>query len=262
MTRPEFYDESYLQLLRGRDGGTPLYRMFADHLRTLPLEKLEILDVGCGRGELLAELLEAGARRVTGLDFSRAAVEVAGESLAARFGMQMRERVIEGSATDPALFAKDRFDLILMMDVVEHLPPAQLAQALKTVRSWLAADGRLFIHTFPTLRLHQAYRLYLKLRGHKEELERLDTAHCNVQTRESLSQALAGAGLLPKRMWLQNDFTLTSSAFQNLPEGIGKRLIGWMTERFLTWRPVVRLADRLGMAEMAQPSIYVECEKT
>ncbi|HMI90016.1 MAG TPA: methyltransferase domain-containing protein [Polyangiales bacterium] len=91
------------------------------------LAPAEILDVGCGEGYVLAALREAGIRcPMTGIDRSAEAVAAA------------RARVPEASfAVTDALALADlgqRFDLVLMTEVLEHLPePERMLAVLESL---------------------------------------------------------------------------------------------------------------------------------
>jgi SAM-dependent methyltransferase len=100
---------------------------------------LRIADIGCGGGVLTAHLRRYG--EVTGLDFSHAAVELARK-------LAPGVRFIAGSLE--ALPADERFDVITLFDVLEHIPQAERAQFLSEISTRLADDGILFVSTpFP-----------------------------------------------------------------------------------------------------------------
>lgn len=90
-----------------------------------------VCDVGCERGELLNLLKRAGCR-VVGTQMSVAAAEFARR----RFGID----VFVGELED-APFAADRFDVVLMINVLEHLadPERYVAQVAK-----MLAPGGMF----------------------------------------------------------------------------------------------------------------------
>ena len=82
-----------------------------------PLAGLDVLDVGCGGGLLCEPLAQLGAR-VTGIDPEPANLAVAAEHAAA-LGLEIdyRETPAEQLAAEGA-----RFDLVCVMEVVEHVP--------------------------------------------------------------------------------------------------------------------------------------------
>jgi 2-polyprenyl-3-methyl-5-hydroxy-6-metoxy-1,4-benzoquinol methylase len=87
-----------------------------------PLGAESVLDAGCGEGETLERLGALLPERVAGVDLSPEAVEFASRRLP---GAQIsRESVYE------LPFADDSFDLVLCLEVLEHLkqPEAAIAE--------------------------------------------------------------------------------------------------------------------------------------
>jgi 3' terminal RNA ribose 2'-O-methyltransferase Hen1 len=88
-----------------------------------------VLDLGCGSGKLLAELLkERGLERIVGLDVSHRALETAARRLHLdSMAPRQRERVelLHGSLTyrDSRLRG---FDAAAVVEVIEHLDPPRL----------------------------------------------------------------------------------------------------------------------------------------
>jgi SAM-dependent methyltransferase len=259
MTSPEIYNETYFQRMRGADTGeatNPLYDSFPSLVEDVSFQNMTILDLGCGRGELLYRFASRGATDLWGLDFSPAAVRECQSRLTGLLTDSVERRIIQASAADSDTFLEQQFDLIFMMDVVEHLPPPILAQALRNCRVWLKQGGRLVIHTFPTLGPHRLYQALLTLSNQKDKLAEMNAIHCNVQTRATLRQSLADAQLIVEKLWLQNDITLASNAFHHLPNGPLKSIIGCFIDKIIPAPPVFALLTALGLSEYASPSIY------
>jgi ubiquinone/menaquinone biosynthesis C-methylase UbiE len=103
---------------------------------------MKVLDVGCGRGEILRHCAERGAKAY-GVDYSAVAVRIASE-LASDGGT-----VVAMADAKVLPFTDASFDRILMFDLVEHLHPWELQQALAEARRVLQPRGRLIIHTAP-----------------------------------------------------------------------------------------------------------------
>jgi 2-polyprenyl-3-methyl-5-hydroxy-6-metoxy-1,4-benzoquinol methylase len=97
-----------------------------------------LLDVGCGDGRFLG-LLHArhpGAR-LTGIDFSPRAI-----AFARAFHPDLDWRC-EDAGDDTLL--PERHDLITLVEVLEHIPPAQVGAFLANLRARLADEGRLIL---------------------------------------------------------------------------------------------------------------------
>ena len=85
-----------------------------------PLEELRLVDIGCGGGLLTEPMARLGAK-VTGFDASENNIMVA-RNHAKRMGLDIDYRfsTVEGIAD-----AGERFDIVLNMEVVEHVPDAE-----------------------------------------------------------------------------------------------------------------------------------------
>lgn len=88
------------------------------------------LEIGCGRGELLAELHKR--TEALGLDLSHANVEVCQKK-----GL----RVVEGTILDVGSMGE--FNLIVLCHVLEHLTDPICA--LRKMRDWLSPDGYVYV---------------------------------------------------------------------------------------------------------------------
>jgi ubiquinone/menaquinone biosynthesis C-methylase UbiE len=187
-----------------------------------------VLDVGSGRGEASARLLESGAHPIA-LDYSRDAVSLTQQAV------DGRAVVLQGDAT--ALpFRPACFDRILMSDVIEHLPWAAAVGAMTEVRRVLAPGGRAVIHTSPNTWflaiVMRPLRLLLRLLGRREVLARFadydqlrGQMHPNELNPRSLRRLMRQAGV-EATTWVDRDVLrsgasawtagLSSSAFVRL----------------------------------------------
>jgi len=122
---------------------------------------MQVVDVGCGRGELILHCARCGAQ-VWGLDYAREAVHLAHESLTsiASPAVQANLGIQQGDA-QYLPFSDASVDAVFMLDVVEHLLPDELGPALDEVWRILRPGGRLVVHTMPNLWYYRfGYPLY------------------------------------------------------------------------------------------------------
>ena len=105
-----------------------------------PLEGLKLLDIGCGGGLLSEPMARLGAR-VVGADASERNIAIA-RLHAAQSGLDIDYR----ATTAEALAASgDRFDIVLNMEVVEHVDNVPLY--MKSCADLVAPGGLLFTAT-------------------------------------------------------------------------------------------------------------------
>lgn len=152
--RPESYDEAYF--LRSCEGyaefiaseGVHLSRRLNQALRVAEVTSgMRVLDIGCGRGEILHFCAKLGAR-ACGVDYAPVAVRMAHRLT--RRDEDTQDAVSVYMADAKGLpFPAASFDRVLMFDLVEHLHPWELERALVEARRVLRPGGRLIIHTAP-----------------------------------------------------------------------------------------------------------------
>ena len=110
-----------------------------DSFNSRPLEKLKILDIGCGGGLLCEPLNRLGAK-ITGIDPSKDNIEVA--KLHSK-EMDLNINYIRSSPEN--LNFKGEFDVVLNMEVIEHVSNVNLF--IENCSRLLKKNGIMFIAT-------------------------------------------------------------------------------------------------------------------
>jgi len=116
-----------------------IYHFKLNSYNQKPLEKLKILDIGSGGGLLCEPLYRLGAN-VTGIDASNKNIEVA--KLHAK-EMDLNIKYIHSSPENINL--KNEFDVILCMEVVEHV--SNISLFIQKCSSLVKKNGVIFIST-------------------------------------------------------------------------------------------------------------------
>lgn len=104
-----------------------------------------ILDIGCGRGELLYYCSKNGARSL-GLDYSQAAIEIAHETIR-RLPKELQPLARAEQADVSSYPFTDKFDTVFMLEIVEHLTEPQIRSTLNKINKILKPSGKLIITT-------------------------------------------------------------------------------------------------------------------
>jgi ubiquinone/menaquinone biosynthesis C-methylase UbiE len=108
----------------------------------------KVLDIGCGRGEMVFFAALNGADAV-GIDYSKDAIDLA--NLANKKQSKTIRAKTEFLLMDAKklAFPDSSFNTVVMTDVVEHLYPQELDLAFKEIKRVLKNQGLVVIHTAP-----------------------------------------------------------------------------------------------------------------
>jgi SAM-dependent methyltransferase len=215
---PDQYDEAYF--LGSCEGYEEFIATEGAHLSRRLSQAFEVaevvpgmrvLDIGCGRGEILRHCSSRGARAY-GVDYAPVALRMA-RKLAIPDGRGQGALGIYQADAKVLPFPDASFDRVLMFDLVEHLHPWELDQALAEAWRVLRCNGRLIIHTAPNVWYDRyAYplvRLVRTLMGQGENYPRDPRAtvpanldvHVNEQSMFGLRRVLRRAGFR-SQVWL------------------------------------------------------------
>ncbi len=179
---------------------------------------MRVLDVGCGRGEILRHCMALGIEAY-GMDYAQAAAVMSRDVIhTARQNAEMPEVKAGVCLSDAKYlpFPDQYFDRVLMFDVVEHLYPWELHEAMLDVRRVLKENGRFIIHTAPNVWYDRyAYpwvRRFRTLAGEGDKYPADPRAitpvnqevHVNEQSILSMGHALKAAGFQNVQVWLDS----------------------------------------------------------
>jgi len=176
---------------------------------------MQILDVGCGRGEIVRHCARLGADAY-GIDYARVAIQLSREVLSRNGDQAPGAMGLVQADAKKLPFPTGVFDRVLMFDVVEHLHPWELHAALLEARRVLKDDGRMIIHTAPNIwydrYAYPVVRLVRRLMGQGADypanprqflVEHNQDVHVNEQSMLSLRRVLGAAGF-KSHVWLDS----------------------------------------------------------
>jgi SAM-dependent methyltransferase len=124
-------------------GGGDLY--FSSHAGRFIVERVDnelhlkgkrVLDFGCGRGDLMAHMFAQGIA-AEGMEFSPESKRIASERFAGE--------PLFGGVAGPGELADASFDVVLLVEVIEHLLDDQIEPTLAEVRRLLRPGGRVVV---------------------------------------------------------------------------------------------------------------------
>lgn len=151
------------------------YRRVASLIQKFVPKSARILDMGCGNGNMLSLLKEAGYQYLMGVDPSKKNCK----TLTERYGIPAHEGALGG---DISFLPRYHYDLIVLDGVLEHILP--LRQALDEMLRLLSPQGMIFIGVpdiggFPSV--HDFY-------------QELSVEHVNYFGRGSLTKLFSSVG--------------------------------------------------------------------
>ncbi len=176
---------------------------------------MNVVDIGCGRGEIVIHCARLGAK-TWGLDYADEALILARKIMTNDNNQPYNDfMAVQKSKSTQLPFANESVDLVFMLDIVEHLYPDELKLTFDEVWRILHPKGFLIIHTMPNLDYYQygypIYRFFqglrkIKLPTNPRERWAYSSVHVNEQTPRKLRAELIGSRFYPK-VWLYSTQT-------------------------------------------------------
>jgi len=153
-----------------------------------------VLELGCGVGTLtglLGEALGEGGS-IVAVDLSPASIESAERRLGA-FG---NVRLLAGDVLEMELTG--RFDVVVLPDVIEHIPVERHATLFQRVASWVKPDGFVLLH-YPSPHYQDWTRAH-----HPERLQIVDqTIHLDALAANAYPHGLYVQHLETYSIWMR-----------------------------------------------------------
>jgi len=222
-------------------------------LRRLKRKNAKVLDIGCGRGQLLRAFRQSGCD-VTGTEFS---------DDACRFAREVLKLPVRVGLLKELNFPDNSFDVVVMWHVLEHVsdPRPTIAEVARILR-----PGGIFLVAVPNFGSPEAQLT-------KAGWFHLDVPrHLSHHTNKSLSHSLSTAGLSPT--WvsslapeydtfsfvqsLLNWFGVQPNLFYNLLRGQSAKVIGGK-KSYSSVVATVLLAPVLGVISLPATVLLAIC---
>lgn len=168
--------------------------------------KENVLDIGCGRGEFLDVMREAGVP-ARGIDLSEECIR------------QCRDKGLQAEVADLFVYLAEQpdgeFDGILSSQVVEHLPPDRLPEMIRLCASKLRRGGILALET-PNPECLAIFATYFYL----------DPTHTRPMPHQYLQFCMEEAGLTAIEVHKLNPAVDTMPELASLPADFRERFFG------------------------------------
>jgi len=160
-------------------------RDFLDYWGAVSTE-MSVIDVGCAEGLFLVLLRELGFIQLCGIDPAKRNIKVIkAKGIQGVVGNVLEPDILEGAVS--------RADVVLLMDVLEHLPDPEIV--LTNVRKYFLKDKGMLYITVPIY--DSIYHKYRRLRRRESKLEqarRHDPTHLWGFSKEDVCRYLQSSG--------------------------------------------------------------------
>lgn len=121
------------------------------------LENMSVLDIGCGDARLLPIIEPMGIKAYTGIDYSEVRVKIA-----EKVETKREKKIINTSIQNFLNNNQDKFDLVFIFEVLEHLEePRAIIELLRNISANIVGS----------VPVNMPYKAHLQVYRNKEEVE-------------------------------------------------------------------------------------------
>ncbi|ABP67272.1 Methyltransferase type 11 [Caldicellulosiruptor saccharolyticus DSM 8903] len=146
----KYYNNFSSYLKRDRERENPRHLYIKNRLKELIKPYYSVLDCGCGIGIISEYIKNMGVKEVIGIDISHENINYACETI--------KDVIfLEGDIVEINLNKK--FDVILMIDVLEHIPLEKYPQLFCNLKRHLKESGYVYM-SIPTFEYNEFIRTY------------------------------------------------------------------------------------------------------
>ncbi|HUP81160.1 MAG TPA: class I SAM-dependent methyltransferase [Pirellula sp.] len=174
-----------------------IFQEIREPIDSVDLRNARVFEIGYGRGESARYMFKTkGIIEYFGVDFSEAANHLARETLADIPATLWRLEVADALPFMQAVQFKSRFDVVFMLDTIEHIPRAEVECLLPLIMQALKTGGQLIVDT-PFYGLDEDYidQGYRFIAPSASDLHPATMGmHCNKFTRERILRVMSNAG--------------------------------------------------------------------
>lgn len=165
--QPELYTKGYFLTsclgseVYKRTKGFILHRRLKRCFEIADIKKqMNVLDIGCGRGEITLNCALNGCN-VFAIDYSHDALKLTKKTIKNLDKKYRKNIFIIKMDAKQLAFKSNIFDRVLMFDIIEHLHNWEIIEVLKNIKKILKKNGRFIIHTSPNLWVYK-YTYFFK----------------------------------------------------------------------------------------------------
>ena len=136
LNTPGFWDKIYSENLTLGDQDS----MTRDRIKTavnfISKRELKILDIGAGMGFIEELIIKEKDKEIYANDFSEVSVAYLKKNFKGRFSKQSIYKLE---------YPQKFFDVILVLEILEHIPPSKIFKVLKSISKLLKSNGTLIV---------------------------------------------------------------------------------------------------------------------